>query len=489
MPVGTETRDSPQPRPLSRKAERARSAEAAYRVAVRTAAVAGVFCLVVVSAIVLRLQPPAVRRTPCEATILKALKADCWPGSRKTQALKEQVRVLDLELRRKYMRQRAFAAGGAVLLLGGIVVLLAAATSAATLRRKLPLPQPLEPGRDRAGAVDAAGPLGGRRRWAWCWPWRPGVLIARCGPLPRQATSQARGQSRFRTDARVARRKLGQPPSAEEIARAWPRFRGPGGSGISAYANVPESWDGRSGKNILWKTPVPLPGNSSPVVWGNRVFLSGADARRTARSIASTRPTAGSLWRKEVPADAGSSQPCKVRRRRGLTPRPPWRPTAGWRWPSSPTATSAAFDFDGKLVWSRSLGVPDNTYGHAASLAIFRDLLLVPMDQGHAGSRSRSKLLALDLATGKTVWQQPRETPNSWSSPIVIHAAGRDQLITTGDPWVIAYELPGGGELWRAKCLYGEIGPSPVFANGLVYAAGERDRPGLRPLRPTARAT
>ena len=69
-------------------------------------------------------------------------------------------------------------------------------------------------------------------------------------------------------------------PADEEIARTWPRFRGPGGLGISAYTNVPQTWDAKSGKGIVWKTPVPLPGNNSPVVWGKRVFLSGADQRR-----------------------------------------------------------------------------------------------------------------------------------------------------------------------------------------------------------------
>ena len=458
----------PAPLPKRERGDR----EAAYRMAVRIAAVAGVFCLLVVTLLFYHYSLRQAK-DPGEATILKALKADL-AGQPENQALKEQIRLLDLELRQKYMWQRAFAAGGAVLLLGGIVVLLAAATRAATLRRKLPLPQPLEPGRDRQAEWT---PLA---RWAVAGVGAvlavaAGVLIARSGLLPGQATSQAKGTVPF-SDRRFASlpENWDSPPSAEEIARAWPRFRGPGGAGISAYASVAKSWDGPSGKNILWKTPVPLAGNNSPVVWGNRVFVSGADAKH--REVYCFDAADGTpLWRKEVPAGAGSNQPCKVRDDVGFAS--PTMATDG-RLAAAVFANGdvAAFDFQGKLIWSRSLGVPDNNYGHAASPLIFQDLLLVPMDQGHAGS-NRSKLLALDLATGKTAWQQPRETPNTWSSPIVIHAAGRDQLITTGDPWVIAYELPGGGELWRAKCLYGEIGPSPIFANGLVYAAGSEDSP------------
>ncbi|MGO8689101.1 MAG: PQQ-binding-like beta-propeller repeat protein [Thermoguttaceae bacterium] len=460
----------PAPLPKGERGDR----EAAYGLAVRVAAVAGVFCLLVVTLLFYHYSLRQAK-DPGEATMLKALKADL-AGQPENQALKEQIRILDLELRQKYMWQRAFAAGGAVLLLGGIVVLLAAATWAATLRRKLPLPQPLGSGRDRQAEWT---PLA---RWAVAGVGvalavAAAVLIARCGPLPWQATSQPKGTVPSSGQARRDESPpqiLGQPPSAEEIARAWPRFRGPGGAGISAYANVSESWDGPSGKNILWKTPVPLPGNNSPVVWGNRVFLSGADAKH--REVYCFDAADGRLlWQKEVPAGAGSSQSCKVRDDVGFAS--PTMATDG-RLAAAVFANGdvAAFDFQGELIWSHSLGVPDNSYGHAASPVIFHDLLLIPMDQGHAGSQ-RSKLLALDVATGKTVWQQPRQTANTWSSPIVIHGAGRDQLITTGDPWVIAYELPGGGELWRAKCLYGEIGPSPVFANGLVYAAGSEDSP------------
>ena len=83
----------------------------------------------------------------------------------------------------------------------------------------------------------------------------------------------------------------------------------------------------------------------------------------------------------------------------------------------------AAYDLDGKLAWSQSLGIPENPYGHAASLSIYKDLLLVPMDQGTAKA-AHSKLRALDIATGQTVWEQTRAVPSSWATPIVLHAAG-----------------------------------------------------------------
>ncbi len=429
--------------------------QTAYRVAVRTAAVAGVFCLVVVS-LLLFAYSRRQWKDPSEAPLMKELRGLLaqQPGD---AALKEQVRALDLELRQEYMAERAFAARGAVLLLGGIAVLLVAAASAATLRRKLPQPQPREPGYDPELQWKPAA------RWAVA---ALGVVLALAAGLL---------AVRFRPPAAAAAAAaLAAPPAEEEIARAWPRFRGPAGSGISAYQNVPDSWDGRSGKNILWKSPVPLPGNNSPVVWGNRVFLSGAD--QTHREIYCFDTSDGKLlWQKQLPESTESGKPLKVEDYVGYAS--PTMATDGrLALAIFANGDAGAFDFDGKLVWSRSLGVPKNTYGHAASLATFRNLLLVPMDQGDEDA-PKSRTLALDLTTGNTVWQQPRKTPNSWSSPIVIRAAGRDQLITTSNPWVVAYELPGGAELWRAKCLTGEIGPSPVFANGLVYAPSSETGP------------
>ena len=136
----------------------------------------------------------------------------------------------------------------------------------------------------------------------------------------------------------------------------------------------------------------------------------------------------------------------------------------------------AAFDYSGKLAWSQSLGIPDNAYGHAASLALYKDLLLVPMDQGTM-TANRSKLVALNMATGKVVWQKIRPVGSSWTTPIVIQHAGRDQIITTANPWVIAYDPKDGAELWRAKCLQGDVAPSPVYADGVVYATANDSAP------------
>ena len=123
----------------------------------------------------------------------------------------------------------------------------------------------------------------------------------------------------------------------------------------------------------------------------------------------------------------------------------------------------------------------ENAYGHASSLAIRQERLIVQIDQGESEGR-KSRLYALDTATGRVLWQRPRSVPTSWASPIVIEAAGKPQIITLAVPWTISYSAVDGTEIWRAECLNGEITPSPVFAGGWVFVPSPSEK--LLALRP-----
>jgi outer membrane protein assembly factor BamB len=203
------------------------------------------------------------------------------------------------------------------------------------------------------------------------------------------------------------------------------------------------------------------------VVWNDRLFLTGAS--RTARRVFCYETATGRLlWQRDVPGTAGEPT---VNGETGFAS--PTPATDGRRvYVAFATGDLAALDFAGNPAWVRALGVPKNPYGHAASLRVHADRLLVQLDQGTA-KEGLSRLLALDTATGQTAWEAKRPVPSSWSSPLVANVNGREQAITCGDPWVIAYDLADGRELWRADCLKGDVGPSPVFAGGVVYAAVE----------------
>ena len=462
--------------------------EGAYRVAVGVAAVAGVFCI----AVLVLLGADFTRRLvkdPLDSPEFKNLKLQLAQRPQ-DEKLKTAIRELDLELRDAYFRQRRFTEVGAYLLLAGCVVFLAAARAAATLRRRLPKPSLLPVPQDTDSAMAAAG------RWAVA-----GLATALVGAavalslglrseLPDTAAQLAKPsptaplppERQTSPEAPTTVAGASAVPTDEEVRKNWPRFRGPDGSGISAYANVPTTWDGPSGKNILWKAPVPLGGHNSPIVWNGRVFLCGADESQ--REVYSFDANSGKmLWQRPAPGPAKPpAKPLELNEESNAGWSAPTMTTDGQRvFAIFPVGELVAFDFAGKQVWNRSFGVPVNIYGHSSSLLVYRDLLVVQMDQG-GPKDGLSRLYALEAATGRTVWEVKREVPNSWATPIVVQAAGRAQLITVADPFAIAYDPADGKEIWRAKCLRQDVGPSPVFANGIVYVANQF--PCLTALRP-----
>ena len=430
-------------------------AAAAYQGAVWTAAVAGIFSLIVCGLLAVnhvKGQALDPRDSQAVAELKKALSQDA-----RNEALKKQIRELDLALRRDYFRRTAFANRGAFLLVGGLVVFLAALKSACDLRKKLPMPQGTmhERGEEARAAATA------RRSVAVAGLVVGGAALVLAAVAGRELPGQPGSPAPTVKEAPY--------PTREEIGKHWPRFRGPGGLGVSAYANVPTAWNGKTGEGVAWKTAVPLPGPNSPVVWGDRVFLSGATKAK--REVYCFDAASGKLlWRGAV-ADipSRSAEPPEVMEATGHAA--PTVATDGRRvYAIFANGDLAAFDFAGQRVWAKNLGKPDNTYGHASSLTTWRDRLLVLMDQGGEDD-GKSKLMALDGPTGRTVWAATRKVGTTWATPIVARTPSGDQIITVAVPWVIAYDPATGAELWRADCLDGEIAPSPVYANGMVLVA------------------
>ncbi len=488
-----------------------------YNAAVRAAVVAGAFTLVVAA---LMLYDFALRgeKHPMETVAYKTaiLAAREQPDN---AAVLEQMRLLDERLRQEYFRQRAFSAIGAVMLAIGAAVCAAAAKAASVLRRSLPLPQ-------AAAEGDLVGQQAQWARWSvgaaglFVLGVIVGLGVGVSSPLPRHRgdgpLAQAEPVDRPGAGGQIAALQPGGPTSssekpggekpseahpaddlptnpqastpaggvdgpkpsgatadevfsAEEYLAAWPRFRGPEGTGVARAAIKAAAFDGAAGEGVVWKSPIPLPGNSSAVVWGKRVFVTGAT--ETKREVYCFDAEDGRLlWSRPVEAAAGP--PPKVLDATGYA-----APTAaadGRRvYAVFADGSLAAFTFDGEPVWHKQLGVPENSYGHAASLLNYGRLLLVPFDQGHKAAEAKSRLLAIDSRSGEIVWQAVRETPNSWATPLVASIAGRMQLITAADPWAISYDPSDGRELWRAKVLRQDVGPSPTFFGDRVYTVSE----------------
>lgn len=456
------------------------------RVAIRTAVVAGVF-VVLAAGLLAWDYGRRLAKDPLESEQFKTLKTEL-AAQPQNEDIKTQIRGLDRLLRAQYFQQRRFAAHGGWILLAGVLVFVTALRTAATLRRKLPQPE-VHP-----ALVDTESGIARKARWAVAglgvvlavagigFAWGVGSVVTDYKKTPAVAATEPSaavaakstpaGASVPGTAAKTSPQAVaasGSSPTQEEWNKNWPQFRGPSGMGVATSVKLPTSWDGPTGKNILWKTAVPLEGNSSPVVWNDRVFLTGATDQK--RQVYCFNAADGKLvWQQDMPATPSAAiKPPEVMGDTGYAASTP--ATDGHRvYVMYAIGDVAAFDFTGKLAWVRSLGIPKNAYGHATSLAIFRNLLLVQFDQGTAKD-GKSKLFALDSTTGKTVWEVPRPLPNSWATPIVISWKGQEQIITCGDPWVIAYQPADGKELWRVKCLGQDVAAMPAFADGVAYIA------------------
>lgn len=249
--------------------------------------------------------------------------------------------------------------------------------------------------------------------------------------------------------------------------RNHPSFRGPWGQGVSYHTGIPEDWDGPSGRNIKWKIELKKKGYNSPVIWGNKLFIAGAD-NESRVVYCFNRLDGALLWEQEVKDIPGSpATPPKVTADTGLSA--PSITTDGERvFAIFATGDLIALGMDGKQVWAKNLTVPDNHYGHSSSLICLKNKLIIQFDTNKSG-----RLLALNGLTGETIWDMPRKSKISWSSPMLAEIDGKVQVITTSSPTVAGYDFDSGALVWSIDCLSGEVGPSAAYADGLVYAANE----------------
>ena len=288
----------------------------------------------------------------------------------------------------------------------------------------------------------------------------------------------------------------------------WPSFRGAFAAGNAPSIRLPDKWDGPSGLNIAWKTTVPGLAHSSPVVWGNRVFVTSAIS---SRGDATFKP---GLYGEGTASDDRSSHKWVVIAYDRATGKKVWERTAHEGVPrekrhikstyaSATPATDGryvvaffgsqgvhALDMNGKLLWSKDLGVlntgaydaPDFEWGTASSPFIYGDTVFVQCDM-----QLDSFLMALDLKTGGELWKTPRKELSSWSTPNVYVPAsgGRPELITNSPYFVRAYDPATGKELWRLGGSSMITAPTPIFADGvIIVASGRRPEKPIFAIRP-----
>lgn len=256
--------------------------------------------------------------------------------------------------------------------------------------------------------------------------------------------------------------------------RQWPRFRGPQGQGHSSAHGLPIHWS--KSENIVWRTKIPGAGNSSPIIWEDRIFLTSAGEAGADRALHCLRRSDGRLlWSR--PAPAHEVEP-NVRDKNGFASATPV--TDGQRVVAFfGNGGLVCFDFEGQQLWHHPLPAFDTTWGTGASPLLYEDSVILVHDQNKADSF----MLALDKRTGEVRWQHLRGKAMGWSTPIVVRVGDRDELLYAGGETVKGYNPRTGDELWSLKGATVEVIPTIVVGSKLIYSASGRQGPtlGVRP--------
>jgi outer membrane protein assembly factor BamB len=258
-------------------------------------------------------------------------------------------------------------------------------------------------------------------------------------------------------------------------AEDWPQFRGPTGQGHSAERGLPLDWS--ETKNIVWKVPVAGSGWSSPVIAGGRIWLTAAVSGRgtSLRLVAFNAADGREVVNTEVFHLGAASLPNVKNSFASPTPI-----VDGDRvYVHFGADGTAALTTAGQVVWKTHLPYRSQ-HGNGGSPALHGDLLIVNCDGDDV-----AYVVALEKTTGKIRWKKNRQRPSqSYTTPLVIRVGQRDQVISTGAHWTIAYDAVTGDEIWRVGYPGGFSNvPRPVYGQGLVYIATGFQQPSLLAVR------
>ena len=402
---------------------------------------------------------------PLDSDTLLALRST-YRSNQTDEQLKSQIRVFDLLARRAFFTRTVQLKVGGYLLIGGTALLLLSLRAVSFFTRRLPDPQV---------STGAASSDGASR-------WLSGVLARRAlmatGVVMAAVAFAAiilslKFQRNLLAEAGAGTSdRYGHYAYRASAAENWPGFRGLDGTSLAASQSPPVEWDGQSGKNIRWKTALALPGFNSPIVWQDRVFLSGADKTgsegKIIQEVYCLDALSGDiLWTQVVGPFTGSpAEPPRVDPETGYAA--PTMAADGERvFAAFATGDLICLDFNGGFVWGMSLGVPDLMYGYSSSLLIYGDLLIVQYDHSQG-----ARVMAIDTLTGEFVWETLREVGESYASPILADSDERTELVLIANPLFAAYDPVSGSELWRTEGadIYGDVGASPGFGSGTIVS-------------------
>lgn len=281
--------------------------------------------------------------------------------------------------------------------------------------------------------------------------------------------------------------------SVTSNAQNWPSFRGPNASGVAEGTNPPTTWDLEKSQNVLWKTNIPGLSHSSPIVWGNNIFvitavsseakptfkakdrgigLANDDVSHTWMIFALDKRNGRVLWTEKAYEGVPRAKRHVKATQANSTPVTDGRYVVAL----FGSEGLACYDMKGKLQWKQDLGVlnpglwddKESSWGHASSPIIYRDLVFVQAD-GH----KQSFIAAFNLKDGKQAWRVERNEITSWTTPAIYQGKDRVELIANGGRYIRGYDPLTGKELWRFADNNTEVKmQAPLIANDLIYITG-----------------
>lgn len=269
----------------------------------------------------------------------------------------------------------------------------------------------------------------------------------------------------YKTPAKkAAEARVALPDSYKPGDVNFPFFRGEDSRGIAGGKGFPTEWNYQSGVNIKWKVVPPGKGKSSPVIWGDKLFITGAEGL-LCKVYCYNKNSGKLLW--SASASGIQGEPSAL---------PQMSQDAGLA-VSTVAANSKAvcavfangnlisLNHDGKKLWSTNLGVPNSTYGYSSSLIIFENTLIVQYD-----SEKKISLMGFDIETGKLKWETIRSGRPVWSSPVIARFGNVPQVVVNGNPATAGFEAATGKLLWSFDCLTGDVAPSVAVNSTLAYS-------------------
>ena len=284
------------------------------------------------------------------------------------------------------------------------------------------------------------------------------------------------------------------------IAGDWPQFRGPSASGVGDGAKPPVHWDATKNTNVVWKTEIPGLAVSSPVVWGDRIFVTTAistDAKQSLRTglFGDTDPVIDNSphrW-KVLALDKKTGKILWEQMAHQGTPKTKRHPKSSQASPTPATNGKVvvayfgseglfAYSLDGKLLWMKDVGLqnagwffdPDSEWGAASSPVVYKNTVILQCDR-----QKDSFIAAYDLKDGKELWRTARAEIPAWGTPTIVQGKDRAEVVTNGTKAIRGYDADTGKELWTLGPNSEVTCTTPVSAHGLIFVTA-----GYPPVQP-----